>query len=458
MDDILSILILDDEQRVQDEIEEFLVGRSFNVLKASTPSQAFTLLEENTVDIVILDIQLPEMDGLQVLAKIKKEQPEIEVIMISGHGDMNSVIEAMRLGATDFFPKPFRLVEIDQAISRTTRFIDLHTKLRKVKQQYTFLSKELQKNIGHQIIGKSSELKSIISLMDKVAGADPTTVLIMGDSGTGKELVARGIHYMSKRKDDYFHTVNCSAIPEMLFESEFFGHKKGAFTGADQDKSGWFEIANHGTLFLDEIGDMPPGQQAKLLRVLDEKKVMKVGSHKQINVDVRVIAASNRNLDDLVRQNKFRLDLYHRISSFIIEIPPLKDRKEDIPLLVDHFVKFYVDRLGKSIQYINPAISKNLKKYSFPGNIRELKNIIERAVILCESQELTWQDFELSMIGKMDKDTTVPKEAALMDLEGMERQMILRALKQAGDNKAKAAELLNISWQSLDRRMKKYDI
>ena len=213
MDDKLSILILDDEKRVRDEIEEFLLGRSFNVLKASVPSEAFKLLTETTVDIVILDIQLPEMDGLQVLSKIKENQPEIEVIMISGHGDMNSVIEAMRLGAADFFPKPFRLMEIDKAISRTTRFIDLNTKLRKVKQQYTFLSKELQENIGHQIIGKSNALKSIISLMDKVASADPTTVLIIGESGTGKELVARGIHYMSKRKDAYFHPVNCSAIP-----------------------------------------------------------------------------------------------------------------------------------------------------------------------------------------------------------------------------------------------------
>jgi len=458
MDDKLNILILDDEKRVRDEIEEFLLGRSFNVLKASVPSEAFKLLTETTVDIVILDIQLPEMDGLQVLAKIKEEQPEIEVIMISGHGDMKSVIEAMRLGAADFFPKPFRLLDIDQSISRTTRFIDLNTKLRKVKQQYTFLSKELQDNIGHQIIGKSNALKSIISLMDKVAGADPTTVLIIGESGTGKELVARGIHYMSKRKDAYFHTVNCSAIPETLFESEFFGHKKGSFTGADQDKSGWFEIADNGTLFLDEIGDMPLGQQAKLLRILDEQKVMKVGSHKEIKVDVRVIAASNRKLDELVKQNKFRLDLYHRISSFIIQIPPLKERKEDIPLLIDHFVKYYVDRLGKSIRYIHPEIAKNLKHYSFPGNIRELKNIIERAVILCESTELTWQDFELSMIHKMDKDSQIPGDKPVMDLEEMEKQMILRALKQAGNNKAKAAELLNISWQSLDRRLKKFEI
>jgi transcriptional regulator with PAS, ATPase and Fis domain len=294
--------------------------------------------------------------------------------------------------------------------------------------------------------------------MDKVAAADPTTILITGASGTGKELVARGIHYMSKRKDDYFHTVNCSAIPETLFESEFFGHKKGSFTGADQDKMGWFEIANHGTLFLDEIGDMPLGQQAKLLRVLDEKKVMKVGSHKEINIDVRVIAASNRNLEELVKKHKFRLDLYHRISSFIIEIPPLRERKEDIPLLINHFVKHYVDRLAKSIKYINPAVSQNLQKYSFPGNIRELKNIIERAVILCESEELSWQDFELSMAGKMEGEQNPSEDSGEMDLEEMEKQMIIRALKQTGNNKTRAAELLNISWQSLDRRMKKFRI
>ena len=458
MNDRLSILILDDEQRVQDEIEEYLIGKSFDVHKASAPSEAFDLLKDHAIDIMILDIKLPEMDGLQVLAKVKEEQPQIEVIMISGHGDMNSVIEAMRLGAADFFPKPFRLLDIDQAISRTTRFIDLQTKLRKVKQQYTFLSKELQENIGHQIIGKSNALKEIIRLMDKVAAADPTTILITGASGTGKELVARGIHYMSKRKDDYFHTVNCSAIPDTLFESEFFGHKKGSFTGADQDKMGWFEIANNGTLFLDEIGDMPLGQQAKLLRVLDEKKVRKVGSHKEIKIDVRVIAASNRDLEDLVKKHRFRLDLYHRISSFIIEIPSLRDRKDDIPLLIDHFVKFYVDRLGKSIKYINPAISQNLGKYSFPGNIRELKNIIERAVILCEGEELSWQDFELSMVGKLEGEQVPSEKTTAMDLEEMEKQMIIRALKQTSNNKARAAELLNISWQSLDRRMKKFGL
>ncbi|MBU2651973.1 MAG: sigma-54 dependent transcriptional regulator [Bacteroidetes bacterium] len=456
----LSILILDDEERVRNEIEEFLLERSYNVLKAEVPSEAYRILNEKEIDILILDIKLPEMDGLQFLGKIKQQFNDLEVIMISGHGDMNTVIEAMRLGAADYFPKPFRLVDINNAIERTRRFVDMANKLKKVEKQYSLLSKELQSNIGHQLIGRTPAMRDIVGIMSKVASADHTTVLITGESGTGKELVARGIHFMSKRRNEYFFTVNCSAIPETLFESEFFGHKKGSFTGADDDRSGWFEIANNGTLFLDEIGDMPMNQQAKLLRILDEKKVKKVGSHKEISVDVRVIAASNKDLLKLVRENRFRLDLYHRLSSFLIHIPPLKERKEDIPLLLNHFLGMFNDKLGKNIQSIDANIPHNLKSYAFPGNVRELKNLVERALILSEGNELSWADFEnlLPDLAMKKQEAEKPATAEEMDLEQAEKELILRALKKSGYNKAKAAALLNITWQSLNRRMKKFGI
>ena len=346
----LKILVLDDEQRVRDEIEEFLSAKSYTVFKAEAPSVAFKIIEEENPHIFIVDIRLPEIDGLSVLKKIKAEKSEIEVIMISGHGDMNSVIEAMRQGATDYFQKPFRLMEINNAIERTKRFIALNQKIKSVEDSNTLLSKELQENIGHRLIGNSQALKNIIDLMTKVAKSKDTSVLITGESGTGKELIARGIHFLSQRNKHYFHSVNCSAIPESLFESEFFGHKKGSFTGATEDKAGWFEIANDGTLFLDEISDMPINQQAKLLRVLEEKKVSKVGSREMKNVDVRVIAASNRDLEGMSEEQKFRLDLYHRLSSFIIDIPPLRERREDIPILIDYFIKEYggyIDRFER---------------------------------------------------------------------------------------------------------------
>lgn len=457
----LNILILDDEERVRNEIEEFLIERKFSVYKAKAPSLALNTLENNEIDIIILDIKLPEMDGLQFLAKIKAEYPKIEVIMISGHGDMNSVIEAMRLGAADYFPKPFRLIDINNAIERTKRFVELNDKLKKIEKQYTFVSQELHDNIGHKLIGQSILMKNIIEIMTKVAHVENTTVLISGESGTGKELVARGIHYLSNRKDEFFYTVNCSAIPETLFESEFFGHKKGAFTGADADKSGWFEIANNGTLFLDEIGDMPLNQQAKLLRVLDEKKVKKLGSHKEIEVDVRVLTASNKNLPQMVKENKFRLDLFHRMSSFIIHLPPLRDRKSDIPLLLNHFINYFSTNMGKGIDFIDPEIPQKLKNYPFPGNIRELKNMVERAMILCENNQLLWKDFEHFISGSIPEDlapsiSTI--DTGSFDLEEVEKNLIIKALEKSDYNKSQAAELLNITWQALDRRMKKFGL
>jgi len=470
----LNILIVDDEPRVQDEIEEFLLSKKYKVFKAGAPSEAFNVLSKHPMNIVILDVKLPEMSGLEVLSRIKTEYPDMEVIMISGHGDMETVIQAMRNGATDYFPKPFRLLDIHGAITRTQRFIELNEKLKSATSSLDLLSRKLLQNIGSQLIRGGESMQRLLELMNKVAQTDNTSVLILGESGTGKELVAHGIHYLSKRVAESFYSVNCSAIPETLFESEFFGHKKGAFTGAVEDKMGWFEIAHKGTLFLDEISDMPLNQQAKLLRVLEERKVSKLGSKQSKHVDVRVIAASNTNLEALAEENKFRLDLFHRLSIFVIEIPPLRKRVEDIPLLLQHYVKHYASRMGKKIQKIAPDVIDMLKQHQFPGNVRELKNIVERSVIMCEGNEICME--HVSYKGKPDAMTKsetksnqdipkttvdVPEDESQIqnfDLEYNEKLLITKALKASDNNKAKAAIIMNITWQSLNRRMKKYGL
>ncbi len=461
----VKILIVDDEPRVADEIEEFLVTKKFIVFKASAPSIAFKLLESNTINIVILDIKLPEMDGLDVLVKIKDKYPEIEVIMISGHGDMDTVIKAMRNGASDYFAKPFRLFDINNAITRTQRYLELNRKLKSAKQNVDELSRKLMLSIGTQLLGNSDSMKYLVSMMTKVASSSNTSVLILGESGTGKELVANGIHQLSKRSSDMFYSVNCSAVPESLFESEFFGHKKGAFTGAIEDKSGWFEIADNGTLFLDEISDMPLGQQAKLLRVLEERVVSKVGSRESKKVDVRVIAASNTKLESLATENKFRLDLYHRLSVFVITIPPLRERKDDIPLLFDYYLKQYNSQMEKNVSNTESSVINTLMNYDFPGNIRELKNIVERAVILCDGDTILNE--HISFSGSKIKLTTdigettknqILNETDNLDLEYHEKRLIDRALKKSHNNKSKAATLLNVTWQALDRRMKKFGL
>lgn len=463
----INILIVDDEPRVAEEIEEFLMTKNFKVFKAEKPSIAFKLLSLHLIQIVILDIKLPEMNGLLVLVKIKEEYPDTEVIMISGHGDMDTVIQAMRNGAADYFAKPFRLFDINNAIMRTQRFIELNIKLHNIQHDVDMLSEKLLNTIGTQLLGNSEEMKVLIQMMGKVACSENTSVLILGESGTGKELVAHGIHQLSSRSKNMFYSVNCSAIPESLFESEFFGHKKGSFTGALEDKTGWFEIADSGTLFLDEISDMPLMQQAKLLRVLEERRVSKVGSRDSKKVDVRVIAASNTNLENLAADNKFRFDLYHRLSVFIIHIPPLRERKEDIPLLFDHYLKQNNLQMKKNIMKVDDKVIKMLLNYDFPGNIRELKNITERAVILCEGKTILPEHISLlgnnfppaNTNGSVESEMiekAVQDEYDNLDLELHEKKLIQKALERSGNNKSKAATLLNVTWQALDRRMKKY--
>lgn len=454
----LKILVLDDEKVFREEIREFLEGDGFTVLLSAKPSEAFSVLSENEVDILILDLRLPEMDGLEVLKQVKIQYPDIEVIMITGHGDMDAVIQAMRHGAVEFFPKPFRLLDMRAAIQRTKRYISLHAELKEINQTYSLISKELIESVGNEILGKTSAINQVVDLMSKVAKADNTSVLITGESGTGKELVARGIHYLSERKKSYFYAVNCSAIPETLFESEFFGHKKGSFTGANEDKAGWFEIAHGGTLFLDEVVEMQPAMQSKLLRVLEERKIRRIGSSVDIPVDVRIIAATNQNILKLIETGKFRTDLYYRLNSFEINIPPLRDRKDDIPLLLDYYVKLLSQRLGKRINSVDAAINRVMMSYNFPGNVRELKNMVERAIILCDGNKLTLKNFTGLTPSVETPSTTSTIGEEIFDLDLIEKIVIMKALEKTGYKKAEAAQLLNITRQSLDRRLEKYEI
>ena len=458
----LSLLIIDDERRVLDEIKEFLQNKDYQVYVASTSAKAFVILDKQPVDIVILDVKLSDSNGIDVLRKIKAGHSEIEVIMISGHGDMDTVISAMREGAIDYFPKPFRLIDINNAILRAKRFIDLNKKLITAQTNIDLLSQKLLENIGGKLLGESSGMKHLKGMMAKVAVTDNTSVLILGESGTGKELVAHGIHQLSARRKNPFYSVNCSAIPESLFESEFFGHKKGSFTGAISDKLGWFETATEGTLFLDEISDMPLLQQAKLLRVLEDRKVSKIGSNKVEHVDVRVIAASNKPLERLAAENRFRLDLFHRLSIFVIEIPPLRERREDIPMLLEYYLQHYAQKMGKSITHIDDEVYKLANEHPFPGNIRQLKNCVERAVILCDGDTLNadhvnMQNVPEFMPSSNDSLTSI-NNIYNFDLLEHERQLILKAMEKSDNNKTKASNLLNITWQSLDRRMKKFGL
>jgi DNA-binding NtrC family response regulator len=454
----LTILVLDDEDGIREELTDFFELNDYIVKPASKPSEAFRILLEETIDIAVLDIQLPEMDGLEVLQKIKQNYPEIEVIMITGHGDTDSVIKALRLGAFDFFKKPFRTLEIKNSIERTQKFIELNQKLEIAEQTAQLISRELEKECGTTFIGKSREIRDATELVKKVAAYDETSVLITGESGTGKELIARSIHLLSNRKNKFFYAVNCSAVPENLFESEFFGHTKGAFTGAAENKAGWFEIANHGTLFLDEIGDMPITQQIKLLRVLEEKSIRRIGSHREIPVNVRIISASNKNIEKLASENQFRLDLFHRLNSFSIHIPPLRKRREDIHPLIDYFAIRFAVKMRKQLDSIHPEVYELLSAYPFYGNVRELKNLIERAVILAEDGVIQAKHFVINHHAKPVEIVQNKAHEENLDLEENEKRLILKALEKAKNNKTKAAELLNISWFALNRKMKKFEV
>ena len=451
---LLSILIIDDDP-IYRKLSSSILKERFKVFTAEAPSVAFKLLKSEIIDYIICDYRLPEMDGLEVLKIIKEEYPNIELIMISDSGDMDTVIKALRLGAVDYFKKPFTPADIWMSIEKTQKFAELNKNYKVEKNKNIQLKQLVDNEFGVEIIGTSKAINDLKTQMSMVAQTPDTSVLILGESGTGKELVARGIHNISQRKSEFFGAVNMSAIPESLFESEFFGHKKGSFTGAITDKAGWFETTNKGTLFLDEIGEMTHGLQVKLLRVLEDRTYTKVGSQLLQKYDIRIVAATNKPIEEISSGKNFRIDLFHRVGTFIIYLPPLRERKEDIPELVDYFIKTFSIKMVKNIKDVHADVYEMLKNYSFPGNIRELKNIIERAIILCNDGVLRTQNF--SIIESFNKPVNM-NIFDTFDLEVIEKQTIMNALHKTKNNKSEAARLLNIEWNALYRRLQKYSI
>jgi DNA-binding NtrC family response regulator len=452
----LQILVIDDDPIFRN-LARSILKEDFVVFVAEVPSQAFKILNKEAIDIIICDFVLPEMNGLKVLEKVKEEFSGIEVIMISASGDMDTVIGALQKGASDFIKKPFTAPELWLSIERAKKLHGLHADLFKVKKKNSILNETVSREVGNAIVGKSAEIVLLKEQMAMVAQTPDTSVLIIGESGTGKELVARGIHQLSKRKDEIFGAVNMSAVPESLFESEFFGHKKGSFTGAIADRAGWFETTNGGTLFLDEIGELSMALQVKLLRVLDDRWYTKLGTQREQTFDVRIVAATNKPIEELTDGKSFRLDLFHRIGTFIIHMPPLRERKGDIPDLAHHFLALSSIRMGKKISTIHKDVFALFKHYYFPGNIRELSNLIERAVIMCQGSALLPVHFasvDLSNTKPHSQGTT----AQTFDLRELEKQTILTVLKKVKYNKAEAARLLNLEWNALYRRIQKFNI
>jgi len=450
----LELLIFDDEIDFAEEIQEFLDRKGFAAYITSEYTHAKQIISEHNIDIVFLDIKLAGVSGLDILKKIKEDFSEIEVIMMTGHGDMDTVIMAMRDGAIDFLQKPFSYDSMMIAIERTSKYVFLEQKLKYSKEQISLISKELEKRIDKNFIGQSQAIQEIHDSAIVASNYPDTSVLITGESGTGKEIVARIIHYASDRKDQNFCVVNCAAIPNNLLESEFFGHKKGSFTGAYDNKKGYFEMADGGTLFLDEVAEMSKEMQGKLLRAIEEQKIKRIGDNKDISFNCRIISATNRDIQNEVTKGDFRLDLLHRLQTLLIHIPPLRERTSDIELLVRYFADSYTQKLNKAVPVLNSKVIEALKKYYFPGNVRELKNLVERAMIITT-------DNTFDCIEKLVKGESAGSKENIIEnynLADKEKILIQEALKVSDYNQTKASNLLGINRLALIRRIKKYNI
>ncbi|MGB9904115.1 MAG: sigma-54-dependent transcriptional regulator [Desulfotomaculales bacterium] len=444
-----KILIIDDEQHLCWALEKAMRQEGYNAVCAFNGKSGLELIKKEAPSLVILDLKMPEMDGLEVLKKAKEIQPRLPVIILTAHGTIETAIEAMKMGAADYLTKPFDLEELKIIIKQNLLVSQLVTEV-------NFLRAELARKYT-DIIGESKAIREVKNMIERVARSN-ATVLITGESGTGKEVAAITIHQKSLRKDGPFVTVNCAALPEQLLESELFGHEKGAFTGAVARKLGRFELADRGTIFLDEITEMPLSMQAKLLRVLQEKAFERVGGTETLYVDVRVIAATNRNLEKAIEEGKLREDLYYRLNVFQIHMPPLRERKEDIPLLARYFVEKF--RPTYLVGKISAEAMELLVRYHWPGNIRELQNVIERAAIICQGNEILPEHLpkELLAVQKPPAGAIIYFPDQGICLEEVEKELILKALEKTGGNQTKAAQLLGITRSALLYRSQKYGI
>jgi len=452
--DKIKILILDDEKQFTEELSGFFLDSDFTPFEANTVAEGKKILNDHEIDLLILDVRLPGANGLDVLKEVKVQYPYMEVIIISAHGDMDTVIKAIRLGAFDYLRKPFRFIDIQIALERTQKYLQMQRRLKQMEEKNSLISKSLEKKIERHFIGVSPQILEVFEQAMTAADYPDANVLITGESGTGKENIARIIHYSSARKDHIFSAVNSSAITETLLESEFFGHKKGSFTGAISDKMGYFEVCHRGTLFLDEIADMPFNLQAKILRATEEKVVTRVGDTGLIHTDFRIISATNHDIEQQVANKKFRLDLLHRLNTLHIHIPALRERPEDIKPLVNHFIEIFAAKLSKPNLHVDNEVFVMLQKYDFPGNVRELKNLTERAIMLCKGHSLGIADF----LVKPRKAEILAAKDDLVDLKLNEIKMIRKALQICKYNQQTAADALGIHRDALSRKMKKYNI
>lgn len=453
------ILVVDDEESIREFLDIMLRKEGYEVTLAEDGARAIELLKKKTFDLVISDLQMPQVTGMELLKHVRDNFPDLLFMMITAFGTTETAVEAMKIGAYDYITKPFKIDEVRIVIGNALKSKNLETENRVLKKE---LGKE---NSFQNIVGNSESMHRIFDLVRRVSQA-PTNVLVTGESGTGKEVVAKAIHYNGPLKERPFVTINCGAIPENLMESEMFGHKKGSFTGAVIDKSGLFEVADGGTLFLDEVGELPLSIQVKLLRAIQERIIRRVGAIDDIKVDVRIIAATNRDLEKMVNDGTFRQDLYYRLNVIQIKTPSLRERRDDIPLLANHFLKKYNDRLGKNIGGISQEAMEMMKKYDYPGNVRELENIIERTVALESGATILPESLPPFVNTPSGRKMASSQEIEIgpegIDLDKIigqiEKELLVKAIHVANGTKKRAAKLLNISFRSMRYRVEKYGL
>ncbi len=450
MSESANILIIDDEESIRDSMGQVLRKEGYAVEEAVEGSAGLNMVAGKTFHAVFLDLKLPGIKGMEILSRIKEANPETPVIIITGYASIGSAVEAMKRGAFDYMTKPFTPEELRVTTRRALEG-------RRLLYENLYLRQKLESQVEFDlVVGKSKAVRRVLDIVRRVSPTE-STVLITGESGTGKELIAKEIHNHSLRRRAPFVVVDCGALVETLFESELFGHVKGSFTGAHETKHGRFEVADGGTIFFDEISNIGPNIQAKLLRVIQEREINRIGSAKPVKVDVRLLAATNQNLADAVRKGKFREDLFYRLSVVPVHIPPLRERKEDIPLLVEHFLRKYNKKAKKTIRTVSPGVLEALADYDWPGNIRELENTIERAVVLSKGNGIEIEDLMYHGISASSTSLS-PAAGKYKSLEEMENDYIRAVLNAQHGNKSKAAEILGIDRKTIWAKIKKYKI
>ena len=451
-----TILIIDDEKSLLDLLSVVFKKEGYAVRTAQSAAGAYEVLAKDEVDLVVTDIKMPGADGMDVLRYARENLPDLPVILITAYGSIAQAVEALKAGALDYVVKPFDVEELKIIVGRGLA-------ARRLKQENLLLKRDLKERYGfEQMIGKSRPMQEIYILIEKVASTD-STVLITGESGTGKEMAARAVHQQGARRDHAFVSINCAALPENLLESELFGHVRGSFTGAVSDKKGMFELAQRGTLFLDEVGEMSPWTQVKLLRALQERKVRRVGGSDEIPVDVRIIAATNQDLKRRIEEGKFREELYYRLNVISVDMPPLRKRAEDIPILIAHFLQKYCDKMGKKPKRFTPEVVGLLEGYPWPGNIRELENVIERIVAIEDRETVTASCLPQEIVSpqrkKLDtQELFAPGFSLTRHLDDITKKYIQEALAVTGGSLQKAAPLLGLSYRTIRYLIGKYDL